>query len=178
MADFCEFYPPNDPPVVGKDNPKLPDTGGMDFATVEDRLVEAVLTCWRTPDRERGWQRLRSAWPEISRDPLLGDYDARGGDGTSSDVPMRLASQTREEVAEMEEAFDWLAVLDADDRKLVGLAVAQLAAGKREISWVKMLRRMGLERGADGLRMRYGRALAAIVAAQTRRKAGGSVSSR
>ncbi|MDT9096811.1 hypothetical protein RSW32_26145, partial [Escherichia coli] len=75
-------------------------------------------------------------------------------------------------------AFDWLAVLHADDRKLVGLAVAQLAAGKREISWVKLLRRMGLQRGADGLRMRYGRALAAIVAAQPRRKAGGSVSSR
>jgi len=178
MAEFCDFYPPNQPPIVGKDNPKLPDTVGMDAATVEDRLVEAVLTCWRTPDRERGWHQLRSAWPEISRDPLLGDYDARGGDGTSSDVPMRLASQTREEVAEMEEAFDWLAVLDPDDRKLVGLAVAQLAAGKREISWVRMLRRMGLQHGADGLRKRYGRAIATICEAQARRKAGASVSTR
>lgn len=178
MADFCGFNPPNDPPSVGRDSPKLPDPVGIDFALVEDRLVEAVLTCWRTPDRERGWQQLRSAWPEIMRDPLLGDYDARGGDASSSDVPLRQAAQTRDEVAAMEEAFDWLSVLNADDRKLVGLAIAQLAAGKREISWVKMLRRMGLERGADGLRMRYGRALAAIVAAQTRRKAGGSVSSR
>jgi hypothetical protein len=178
MANFCDFYPPNEPPVVGKDNPKLPEPVVLDFATVEDRLVEAVLTCWRTPDRERGWQQLRSAWPEIMRDPLLGDYDARGGDGTSSDVLMRLASQTREEVAEMEEAFDWLTVLDADDRKLVGLAVAQLAAGKREISWVKMLRRLGLEHGADGLRKRYGRAIAAICEAQTGRKAGAGVSTR
>ncbi|WP_244489527.1 hypothetical protein [Sphingomonas yabuuchiae] len=177
MADFCGSYPPNDPPSVGKDNSKLPEPVVMNFAMVEDRLVEALLTCWRTPDREQGWQQLRSAWPEITRDPLSGDYDARGGDGSSSDVPLRLASQTREEVAEMEEAFGWLSVLDADDRKLVGLAVAQLAAGKREISWVKMLRRMGLDHGADGLRMRYGRALAAIIAAQNRRKAGVSVSS-
>lgn len=167
MADFCGSYPPNNPPTSGKDQSTLPTPTGLAFSEVEDRLVEAMLTCWRTPDRERGWQRLRSAWPEISRDALAGDYDARGGDGRSSDVPLKLASQTREEVAEMEEAFGWLNAIDPADRKLVGLAIAQLAAGKREVSWVKLLGRMGLDRGADGLRKRYGRALHAICVAQS-----------
>jgi hypothetical protein len=136
--------------------------GFMAFGDVEDRLVEALLTCWRYPDRERGWQQLRSAWPEISRDVWAGDYDARGGDGKSAEVVLRAASQTRAEVADMEEAFGWLDAVAADDRKLVGLAIGQLARGRREVSWRRMLPAMGLTQGADGLRMRYGRAIGAM----------------
>ena len=142
--------------------------GSMSFDDVQDRLVEAMLTCWRYPDRERGWQALRSAWPEISRDVWAGDYDARGGDGTSADVALRPASQTRAEIAEMEEAFGWLDAIAPDDRKLVGLVIAALARGKREVPWQQLLTRMGLPRGSDGLRKRYGRAIAQIAAAQTR----------
>lgn len=160
------------PPVEGAVLP----TGSLSFCDVEDRLVEAMLTCWRYPDRERGWQRIRSAWPEISRDVWAGDYDARGGEGSSSDVAIRPASLTRIEVAEMEEAFGWLDAISPDDRKLVGLAISQLARGKREVSWIDMLDRIGLDRGADGLRMRYGRALNAICMALSGGKAGRHVS--
>lgn len=159
-------------PVEG---PLLP-AGALSFCDVEDRLVEAMLTCWRYPDRERGWQRIRSAWPEISRDAWAGDYDARGGEGSSSDVALRAAAQTRTEVAEMEEAFGWLDAISPEDRKLVGLAIVQLARGKREVSWVRMLDRIGLDHGADGLRMRYGRAINAICAAQNGGNAGRHVS--
>lgn len=146
--------------------------GSMTFTDVEDRLVEAMLTCWRHADRERGWQQLRSAWPDISRDVLAGDYDARGGLDAGDQPTLKPASLTRREVAEMEEAFGWLDAVDPADRKVIGLAVAQLASGKREISWTRMMPRLGLERGADGLRMRYGRAIAAICERETRRNAG------
>jgi len=125
-------------------------------------LVEAVRTCQRYPDRERGWQRIRSAWPEISRDVLAGDYDARGGDGSSSDVTLRSAAMTRQDVAEMEEAFGWLDAIRPADRKLIGLAIGQLARGRREVSWLRLLPAMGLTKGAEGLRMRYGRAITSI----------------
>jgi hypothetical protein len=151
-------------------------TAVLTFCEVEDRLVEAVLTCWRYPDRERGWQRIRSAWPEISREEQRGDYDARGGEGSSSDVAIRPASLTRVEVAEMEEAFGWLDAISPEDRKLVALAIGQLARGKREVSWIDMLDRIGLDRGADGLRMRYGRALHAICIAVNGGNAGRHVS--
>ena len=131
---------------------------------VEDRLIEAMITCWRHPDRERGWQRVRSAWPEIVRDVCAGDYDARGGEHSSSDVALRPAAATRRDIAEMEEAFGWTECLEADDRKLVGLVISQLARGQREVSWARMLRPMGLTRGREGLRMRYGRALARVAA--------------
>lgn len=134
----------------------------LSFDDVQERLVEAMITCWRSPDRERGWQQVRSNWPEALREMAVGDYDARGGDGSSSDVALRPASQTRVEIAEMEEAFAWVAALPEDDRRIVGLVVAQLARGRREVSWAKLLRRMGRTRGADGLRKQYGRAINAI----------------
>ncbi len=127
---------------------------------IQDRLVEAMITCWRHPDRERGWQRLRSHWPEVTRE--AGDYDARGGDGSSSDVAIRPAALTRIETAEMEEAFGWVDRLAPRDRQLVGLVVTLLARGTREVRWSALLAPMGLRRGADGLRMRYGRAIASI----------------
>ena len=151
--------------------------GFMSFDDVQDRLVEAMLTCWRYPDRERGWQTLRCAWPEISRDVWAGDYDARGGDGTSGDVVLRPASQTRVEVAEMEEAFGWLDAVDPADRKLIGLAIHQLARGRREVSWSRLKSAMGIKRGSDGLRMRYSRSIASMCAAINGRNAGRRVSS-
>lgn len=162
------------PPMEGRALPPM----FMSFDEVQDRLVEAMLTCWRYPDRERGWQRLRSAWPEITRDVLTGDYDARGGDGSSSDVALKAASQTRAEIGEMEEAFGWLDAIAPADRKLVGLAVRELARGKRAVPWSQLLADMGLSRGSDGLRMRYGRAINAICLALNGGNPRADVSSR
>jgi hypothetical protein len=148
------------PPLEGAMVP----AGGWTFDAVQERLVEAMIICWRNPDRERGWQQLRSAWPEVLRELSAGDYDARGGDLSSSDVSIRPASLTRAEVGEMEEAFGWLDAVPPHDRKLVGLAIVELARGRREVSWLRLLRAMGLTRGSDGLRMRYGRAIAGIAA--------------
>jgi hypothetical protein len=148
------------PPVEGAILP-----GFWTFDMVQERLVEAMIICWRNPDRERGWQRIRSAWPDVLRELSAGDYDARGGDLRSSDVEIRPASLTRVEVAEMEEAFGWLDRVPVEDRKLIGLAIVRLARGHRQVPWRELLKPMGLHRGSDGLRMRYGRAIARIAEA-------------
>ncbi len=150
------------PPMEGQPLPREFWT----FDMVQERLVEAMITCWRHPDRERGWQRVRSAWPDILREVSAGDYDARGADLASSDVEIRPASLTRIEVGEMEEAFGWTDMLALDDRKLVGMVVTELAKGQREVKWRRLLVRMGLQRGAEGLRKRYGRAINAICVAK------------
>jgi hypothetical protein len=154
----------------------LPARDFLSFDDVQDRLVEAMLTCWRYPDRERGWQTLRCAWPEISRDVWAGDYDARGGDGTSADVALRPASQTREDIAEMEEAFGWLDAVAPDDRKLIGLAIRELASGKREVPWRSLMPRLGLRLGVTGVQMRYSRTITSICNAVNRRKPSPDVS--
>jgi len=150
------------PPMEGESLPREFWT----FDMVQERLVEAMITCWRHPDRERGWQRVQCAWPDILREVSAGDYDARGADAASAEVEMRPASLTRIEVGEMEEAFAWTDMLALDDRKLVGMAITELAKGQREVKWRRLLLRMGLQRGADGLRMRYGRAINAICIAK------------
>jgi hypothetical protein len=134
----------------------------LSFADIEERLVEAMLVCWRNPDRERGWQTLRSAWPEVLREASAGDYDARGGDLSSSDVSIRPASLTRAEVGAMEEAFGWLDMVDPVDRKLIGLVITARARGAAQTPWHRLLKPMGLKRGADGLRKRYERAIGAV----------------
>ncbi|SEM88377.1 hypothetical protein SAMN05192583_1395 [Sphingomonas gellani] len=136
------------------------------FDMVQDRLVEAMITCWRQPDRERAWVRGGSDGPWHLIMPEPGDYDARGGLETGGEVMIRPASLTRQEVGEMEEAFGWTEMLNPLDRKLIGLAIAHLARGGREVPWRRLLAPMGLKRGADGLRMRYGRALNAICVAK------------
>lgn len=149
-------------------------TGELTFDVVQDRLVEAMVTCWRQSDRERAWLHVRSAWPEIARETSAGDYDARGGDASSSQVSLRPASLTRVDIAEMEQAFTWVKNLPEDDRKVLALAITQLASGKREIGWRQIMTKMGVARGADGIRMRYRRAIAAICDAQNGRNARGS----
>ena len=134
----------------------------LSFADIEERLVQAMLIYWRNPDRERGWQQLRSGWPDVLREVSAGDYDARGGDQSSSDVAIRPAALTRLEVAEATEAFDWLDIIDPKDRKLIGLAIAALARGAKQIPWMHLRKPMGVTRGADGLRKRYERALGEV----------------
>lgn len=131
----------------------------LSFAEVEARLVEAVRVSWRLPDREAGWHRVQSAWPEILREVSAGDYDARGGDLSSSDVRLRTAAATRGEVVEMEQAFGWLTAVADDDRRLVALAIGCLARGDKQVPWLRLRKPMGVARGADGLRMRYERAI-------------------
>lgn len=138
--------------------------GLLTFDDVQERLVEAMLTCWRHPDRERAWQRIRSWWPDIRRHNANGDYGDTP-DGASS-AQLRPIAASRRDIAEMEEAFGWVDALSTEDRKLVGLAVSILARGRREISWSRLLAPMGMTRGAGGLRRRYERAIASICAAQ------------
>jgi len=133
----------------------------LSFAEVEDRLVQAMLVYWRAPNRELGWMRVRAYWPETSAE--AGDYDARGGDLRSSDIALRPAALTRAETSAAEQAFGWLDVVAVHDRKLIGLAIARLARGDSQVPWRQLLAPMGLASGADGLRMRYGRAMQRVV---------------
>lgn len=144
----------------------VPVEGGREwtFDDVQDRLVEAMLTCWRGGDRERGWLRggADGPWHMVLPDAA---YDGgRDAAEQRADAAIRPAALTRRDVDEMEEAFGWVEALEAGQRRLVSAAVAQLARGQRQVSWVRVARSFGLDRGTDGLRMRYGRAIFSIAA--------------
>jgi len=130
------------------------------FADVQERLVEALLMLWRLPDREKGWHR------GTAKDGPWDQIVAEWGDYADDEAQPRMPGLTRAELAEMEETLGWMAHVPDRDRRLVGLAIVQLARGARTISWRRLLVPMGLSLGTDGLRMRYGRALNAICIAE------------
>lgn len=142
------------------------------FADVEERLVEAMLVMKRLSDREAGWLRVKASWPDIIRERGLGDYDARGYLGNSSDIPLKPLPATRKDIALMEEAFAWVLAAKPDDRRLIALAIGALARGEKRVPWMKLLRPMGLTLGAHGLRKRYERSMRAVVKSANARLAG------
>ena len=48
------------------------------------------------------------------------------------------------------------------DRRLVVLVLVCLAKGDKKVPWLKLKRRLGVPFGADGLRMRYSRAITQV----------------
>jgi hypothetical protein len=134
------------------------------FEAVQDRLIEAMLLWRRAPDRERGWLHVKAYWPDIRRMPwwmtVSGEHDE-----LEKEPQLRPLPLTRADVAAMNEAGDWLALVPERDRKLVALAVSALASGAKQVPWMELKRAMGVEFGAHGLRKRYSRALAGICTA-------------
>ena len=124
------------------------------FDDVQERLVEAWAFLQRLPDREAGWlsSGTSSLWRMVAQDLTTEGAQA------DNELP-RPASLSSREVDRMNEALEWLQAVPETDRKLVGLALAQLARGASRVSWRRILPLLGKRRGADGLRMRYGRAL-------------------
>lgn len=143
----------------------------MTFDAVQERMVEAMLLWRRAPDRERGWLTVRAYWPEISRQgwrvDVDGEHDEREADEKPDPRPLPL---TRDEVAEMQLVGEWLGLVPEQDRKLVVYALAALASGRRRVPWLRLRRPLGVKLGADGLRKRYGAALAGICAALNAQK--------
>lgn len=136
------------------------EAGGlMSFDDVQEALVEAVRCTWRMPDRERGWHKVRSLWPAIRRHTWFGDYGE-----SASDAPPAPGPLSRREIAAMERALGWVEAVQGDDRRLIGLALRELARGEARVPWRRLLRPMGLKIGSDGLRMRYARAMRLVVA--------------
>jgi hypothetical protein len=127
------------------------------FAEVERAMVETIELWRRSPGSGRGSPWASDAPWDLGDQPLYGpDVD--------KDAPVRAAPLTRAEVAVRDARSAWLELLpDERNRRLVSLAINQMARrGYKSPAFRELLRPMGIEHGADGLRMRYNRAVYAI----------------
>src|SRR3546814_7426400 len=75
------------------------------------------------PDRERGWLAVKAYWLDLRRHNHFGDY----ADAEATPRPLPLS---RAEIRRMEEASEWLLLVNERDRALVALAVSWLAGGR------------------------------------------------
>lgn len=132
----------------------------LTFAEVEARLVAAIELWRRSPGGGRWPFASDAPWHLMTRETRLGDYDARGGDLEAP--PPRMLPLSIAEVAMRDQASAWLALIDERDRRLVVLAVTELARGAQRVPWNKLRRAMGLMLGAGGLARRYERAIGGV----------------
>ncbi|TXC73952.1 hypothetical protein FSZ31_04320 [Sphingorhabdus soli] len=138
----------------------------LTYDDVEAALVEAWQLWRRSPGGGRWPFAGDGPWHLATGDVRAGDYDARGGDGASSDVAVRPMPLSRGEVSERDVASEWLSMIpDEGDRRIVCLAIAELARGAKRVPWRKLLAPMGRAHGADALRMRYTRAIGRLAMA-------------
>ena len=126
------------------------------FALVEERLVEALRFWWHVEGA--GWPFASDGpWHLIARDDSWDWDNDKWADALPPKMPLSV-----DQVRRRDEATAWLRHAPDRDRRLVVLAVTALAAGRKRVPWRALLKPMGMKRGADGLRMRYGRAVNAI----------------
>lgn len=132
--------------------------GFMSFDDVREALVEAVELYRRYAARGRFPFASDGPWHLISRR----DRDEyTGGDKSPARMPRLPLSKA--EVALMSERLEWLTLVPDDtDRRVIVMAIEKLADGGSRVPWAELVKPMGLEIGADGLRMRYVRALGAL----------------
>lgn len=151
------------PPIQSSRSRESELEGFWTFDAVEQRLVDAMRNWWRAPDPDARFSlggRISAAWRNYfpdRRDLAVWGMLAE----IAADQPKALPL-SRADLQRMTEAADWLKHIPAEDRRLVVLALAKLAAGHKRVPWLKLKRRLGVEYGADGLRMRYSRALTAV----------------
>lgn len=155
--------------IQGDHNPYIDQAelaGLMSWHDVEARLIEAARVFRDHRGEPSAWAG-DAPWYLTRDGSALADYWAerlgRLALGERVDPPMGRRSVDRDAITRGEAAMGWLKLIDAEaDRRLVCLVIAQLAGGARQVSWRRCLARMGLERGAGGLRKRYSRAIEAM----------------
>lgn len=134
----------------------------FDFDAVEEALVDAFVLWRRTPGEGRWPFASDGPWHLVQRSTMAGDYDARGGD-LDEEIEASPLPLTREEVERRDRVTGWIDLVpDAEDRRLIGMALRALAGGADRVPWKRIMKQMGLTRGRDGLRKRYSRAITVI----------------
>jgi hypothetical protein len=130
------------------------------WQAVQDRMAEAMRHWWRSHDSEARFNlggRISSVWQSYF--PDRADLTSWGSLVDLETAEPRPLPLSRADMARMVEASEWLAHVREGDRRLVVLALVYLAKGHKRVPWLKIKRRLGVDYGADGLRMRFSRAI-------------------
>ncbi len=145
------------------------------FEEVQDRLIEAMHLWARSPGQGRWPFASDAPWHLLTRQARLDAGRVKGMDmmrmlqedderetqqWQGRDRPRPLS---RAEVARRDEASEWLGVVPAQDRRVVVLALIDIARGRR-VSWLRMRRHLGVELTGEALSYRYRKAIGTIAA--------------
>lgn len=137
---------------------------------IEAEMVDVVRLSWRLHDITPSASPFAKdgPWHLMVRALNAGDYDARGGD--LAEAPTPRMPLTREDMARIDRASGWFAMLQsrpmragltahASDGAIVAAALRQKASGRSQVDWGRVLHAVGLMRGQGALRHRFDRAM-------------------
>lgn len=159
------------------------ESGFWTFEEVQARLVEAVHL-WRRSPGEARWPFATDApWHLMTRATRADAGRVKGMDlqrvlneDDEQETKQwqgreRPRALTREEIARRDQASEWLALVEEADRRILVLALYDLAAGRR-VSWMAMRGQVGVTLGAGGLARRYSQAITRITTRLNRSRVG------
>lgn len=137
--------------------------GWWTFEEVQARLVEAAELWRRSPGGGRWPFATDGPWHLLTRKVRAGsDMEAWRAESEAGGG-RRPLPLSRAEIDLRDQVSEWLRIVDEGDRRIVTLALIDLAAGRR-VRWTAMRGKLGVELTADGLWRRYRRSIAAIAA--------------
>jgi hypothetical protein len=168
--EMTDLYPP-------KASSQASELGSEDFWTYEavlERLIDTMRLWWRSPGSGRWPFASDAPWHLMTRKTRI-----EAGDFKGREMQLRMQAEdaeeakrwegrdrsgplSRDEVALRDETTEWLTWIEADSRKVVVAAVAQLASGRNSVDWRRVKAALGAEVAAKGLYRRYTRAITAI----------------
>jgi hypothetical protein len=152
--------------------------GFWTFASVEERLIDAMRLWWRTPGGGRWPFASDAPWELMTRKTRIEEggfkgrehqlrmqaedaEEAKRWEGVERKGPL-----TRDEVALRDETTEWLRWCSPQDRKVVVLVLKQRAAGMKRIDWPRVKREIGSAAvdgiGNKGVYRRYSRSVSGI----------------
>lgn len=140
---------------------------GWSFEEVEQSLVEAMLLWSRSPGQGRWPFATDGPWHLLTRQVRAGSADdvwrhesdaVKRGDISPARISLTLA-----EVATRDQVSEWLAIVPEQDRRLVVLALCDMARGRR-VSWLRMRTRLDVQLTGEALSWRYRQAIRRIAA--------------
>lgn len=136
------------------------------FEDVQERLVEAVRLWWRTPGGGTSPFATDGPWHLVRDDgSAQAAWDERVNNHKMGHQPRpRPLPLSMEEVDERDEASEWIRFVPERDKRLVVLALTQLATG-RQVKWSRIRMQLTAEISPRGLGQRYSRAISAIARA-------------
>lgn len=146
---------------------------------VRDELVEAVRLSWRLPSASA---HVTSAWATDAPFHLISRLDRAGSAieawrQEQDEVRERRGRAlgavplTAEEVDWVHSRLDWVTLVGDEDRKLVRLAIGQLARTGNRVDWSAVKLELPREISHKGLYRRFIRALQALAKALNARAA-------
>lgn len=145
----------------------LPQCGRVPTWTwqaVEDRMSEAMRHWWRSPDAEARFSlggRISSIWRQAWTD-RLGMALIEQLDLPAAEEPRPLPL-SRDDMARMVEASEWMRFVPEADRRLVVIVLVKKAKGASVTPWLAIWKTLGRGKpGPEGLRSRYSRAIGEV----------------